>query len=94
MEKIKLFSPYKSGFRCGMGTLDSIVRLELDIRKALTNEEAVAVFFDIEKDYDMLWKEGLLIQLEQIGIGYIIGLNNRKKYKSEERRVYIRKRFD
>lgn len=43
-----------------------------------------------------LWyvKEGLLIQLEQIGIGYIIGLNNRKKYKSEERRVYIRKRFD
>lgn len=77
-----------------MGTLDSIVRLELDIRKALTNEEAVAVFFDIEKDYDMLWKEGLLIQLEQIGIGYIIGLNNRNKYKSEERRVYIRKRFD
>lgn len=69
-----IFSPYQSGFR--RGTMDSIVRLESDIRKALTNEDAVvAVFFDIEKDY-MLRKEGLLIKLEQIGIGYIIGLNH------------------
>lgn len=26
------------------------------------------VFFDIEKAYDMLWKEGLLIKLEHLGV--------------------------
>ncbi len=41
-----------------------------DIRKAFINRETVvAVFFDIEKAYDMLWKEGLLIKLDQIVIG-------------------------
>lgn len=35
-----------------------------------TNKESVvAVFFDVEKAYDMLWKEGLLIKLEKSGIG-------------------------
>ncbi len=29
----------------------------------------VAVFFDIEKAYDTLWREGLLIKLKKIGIG-------------------------
>ncbi len=39
-----------------------ILCLESDIRKAQTNKESVmAVFFDIEKAYDMLWNEGLLI---------------------------------
>lgn len=28
-----------------------------------------AVFFDIEKAYDMLWKEGLLIKPGKLGIG-------------------------
>lgn len=28
-----------------------------------------AVFFDVETAYDMLWKEGLLIKLETMGIG-------------------------
>ncbi len=27
------------------------------------------VFFDIEKAYDTLWREGLLIKLNKIGIG-------------------------
>ena len=40
------------------------------IRKAQTNKEVViAVFFDVEKAYDMLWKEGLLIKLNTLGIG-------------------------
>lgn len=50
--------------------MDSVINLETDIRKAFINRETVvAVFFDIEKAYDMLWKEGLLIKLDQIGIG-------------------------
>lgn len=44
--------------------------MENDIRKAQANKEGVvAVFFDIEKAYDMMWKQGLLIKLDKIGIG-------------------------
>lgn len=40
------------------------------IRKAQDNKEmVVGIFYDIiEKAFDMLWKEGLLIKLEQLGI--------------------------
>ena len=69
MESKGLFSPYQSGFRKGRSTMDSILCLESEIRKAQTNKEVViAVFFDIEKAYDMLWKEGLLIKLGKLGV--------------------------
>ncbi len=29
----------------------------------------VAVFFDVGKVHDMMWKEGLFIELDNIGIG-------------------------
>ncbi len=49
--------------------MDSIVSLEDEIRKAFVNKESViAVFLYIEKAYDMLWKEGLLIKLEKLSI--------------------------
>lgn len=69
LEKMNWFSSYQSGFRCGRGTMDSVVLLEDEIRKAFINKESViAVFFDIEKAYDMLWKEGLLIKLQKMSI--------------------------
>ncbi len=43
---------------------------EDEVRKAQVNKETVAaVFFDVEKAYDMLWREGLLIKLHQMGLG-------------------------
>lgn len=40
------------------------------MRKAQINKEAVvAVFFDVEEAYDMLWKYGLLIKMHLMGIG-------------------------
>lgn len=70
LESRDLFSPFQSGFRKGRNTMDSVLRLESEIRKAQTNREMVlAVFFDIEKAYDMLWKEGLLIKLNKLGVG-------------------------
>ncbi len=50
--------------------MDSVIRLENEIRKAQANKESViTVFFDIEKAYDMMWKEGLLIKLHLMGVG-------------------------
>ena len=49
--------------------MDSILCLESEISKAQTNKEIViAVFFDIGKAYDMLWK-GLIIKLDKLGVG-------------------------
>ena len=53
-----------SEFRQGRSTMDAVLSLDMDIKKAIANKEAVvAVFLDIEKAYDMLWREGLLITL-------------------------------
>lgn len=76
LESKGLLSPYQSGFRKGRNTMDSILCLESEIRKAQTNKEmVVTVFLDIEKAYDMLRKEGLLIKLNKLGMGvdYTIG---------------------
>lgn len=68
-ESRELLSPYQSGFRRGRGTMDPIICLETEIKKAQVNKESVmAVFFDVEKAYDMVWKEGLMIKLHNIGI--------------------------
>lgn len=34
----------------------------------MNKEVLVGVFFDVEKAYDMLWKQGLLVKLDKIGI--------------------------
>lgn len=70
IEKRGMLSPHQSGFRNGRTTMDPIICLENEIRKAQVSKEAVLVIlFDIEKAYDMLWKEGLLIKLNKMGIG-------------------------
>ncbi|KAI7808137.1 hypothetical protein IRJ41_016520 [Triplophysa rosa] len=48
---------------------NTVVCLEAEIRKAQVNKEVlVGVFFDVEKAYDMLWKERLLLKLESLRI--------------------------
>ena len=63
------FVDYQNGFRIGRGTMDSVAVLDLEIRKAMANKEAlVGVFLDIEKAYDSMWKEGVLIKLHDAGV--------------------------
>jgi len=69
LEKSGYFMEYQSGFRQGRSTMDAVLDIDIDIKKAIANKEAiVAVFLDIEKAYDMLWREGLLIALYDAGI--------------------------
>lgn len=60
---------YQSGFRKGRSTMDNVVALDYEIRRAFANKESlVAVFLDIEKAYDMMWRDGLLLKLSSHGV--------------------------
>jgi len=62
IEERGLMACCQSGFRKGRSTIDSVICLEDEIRKAqIKKETVVAVFFAVEKAYDMLLVEGLLI---------------------------------
>uniref|UniRef100_A0A3B5QMN0 Reverse transcriptase domain-containing protein n=1 Tax=Xiphophorus maculatus TaxID=8083 RepID=A0A3B5QMN0_XIPMA len=70
LEKNNLINGYQCGFRTGRSTMDALTRVSNEIEKALKMKELmIIVFFDIEKAYDSLWKEGLLIKMKQMGIG-------------------------
>ncbi len=45
LEKRGLLANCQSGFRKGRSTIDSVVRLETEIRKVQANRESVIVFF-------------------------------------------------
>lgn len=60
LEKRNYLSLYQNACHKGRN-MDLVLILESEIRKSQINKQiVVAVFFDIEKAYDMLWKEGKL----------------------------------
>lgn len=80
LERIWYFVPYQNGFRLGRSATDSVIKLDLDVKKALVNKESIiCVFLVIEKAYDSLWKEGILIKLHVAGIkGFFYMVGNSK----------------
>lgn len=74
-EKKEYVSGHQSRFRRERNTIYSVLRLEHEIRKAqVSKESVVAVFFDKEKAYDMMQREGLTIKLSEFGkVRYIDG---------------------
>ena len=61
LEINKLLSPFQSGFHKHHSTNDHLVRLQTEINGAFgKGHKTIAVFVDIEKAYDMVWKHGLL----------------------------------
>ena len=51
-------------------TVDQIMRLQSNIENALIqNKYTVGIFLDFSKAYDMLWIDGLLHKMIQLGIG-------------------------
>ena len=69
LEKNNLFNNLQSGFRSRRRTTDHLIRLHDAIYKALANKRFVlTVFLDIEKAYDMVCRDALLLKLLQLGI--------------------------
>ena len=69
LEHNNLLSNDQCGFRQYRSTVDHLVRLESILQNAfLSNEHALAVFFDLEKAYDTTWRYGILRQLHDWSI--------------------------
>lgn len=69
LEANKLLDPVQSGFRQGRRTTDHLINLENCVNKGFANKEnTVAVFLDIQKAYDMVWRKGVLIKLQGLGV--------------------------
>jgi len=69
LEYINPIKGYQTGFRRGKSTTDALVKVCNEIEKTLVMKEVMAaVFLDIEKAYDTMWREGLLIKLGKLGI--------------------------
>ena len=69
LEKYKKLDTIQCGFRKHHNTLDHLLRLETYIRKAfIKGEQAIAIFFDLEKAYDSTWKYGIKKDLYDIGL--------------------------
>ena len=69
LELNNLITPFQSGFRKHHSTNDHLVRLQTEINGAFgRGHKAIAVFVDIEKAYDMVWRHGLLEKTYKLGI--------------------------
>ena len=69
LEKNKIIQPFQSGFKKLHSTIDPLVRLESAIQETfLEDNYLVAVFIDLEKAYDMVWRRLVLQILSDIGL--------------------------
>ena len=68
LESLHAFSDSQFGFRRHRSTIDPLIRLDHDIREAISDGRMVlGVFFDLEKAYDTTWRVGILNQLHRLG---------------------------
>jgi ribonuclease HI len=69
MESSLLFNPHQSGFRAKRSTTDQISSIVDSISKCnAVGHFTKAVFLDITKAYDLIWRQGLLTKVKSLGI--------------------------
>ena len=69
LESKGIINKEQSGFRAKRQCMDQIARLISEVEKCRKqNKQTAAVFLDLEKAYDMLWKEGTLTELKNLGV--------------------------
>lgn len=69
LENKNFFHESQFGFRKRRSTIDPLVILENDIQDAfIEKKHCIAVFFDIKRAYDMVWRHSIITELIKIGI--------------------------
>lgn len=70
LEKKKLINPTQFGFRQNKQTLDSMIKLDLDVKSSIDNRKHLhLISFDIQKAFDKVWPEAVVYKLKQLGFG-------------------------
>lgn len=63
-------NPTQFGFRQNKQTLDSIIKLDLDVKRSIDSRKHLhLISFDIQKAFDKVWPEAVVYKLKQLGIG-------------------------
>ena len=69
LEKNNILCPEQSGFRKHRSTIDALTQLTCHIEKGFKEEKhTVAVFFDLEKAYDTVWRPEILNYIHEMGL--------------------------
>ena len=68
LESNKLITNTQCGFRKRRSTIDNVVKLETSIRKANIQKHFIAVFFDLEKAYETMWRFRIVKDLHILGL--------------------------
>ena len=68
-EHNNIITPCQAGFRSNYTTEDQLIRLTQKIQNGFqTNKDTIAVFVDLEKAYDKVWRQGIFIKMRDAGI--------------------------
>ena len=69
LEKYRILDRSQCGFRKHRSTTDHLVSLERYLRDAFSQrQQAVGLFFDLEKAYETTWQYGIIRDLHRIGL--------------------------
>ncbi len=69
LRKNKIISPHQSGFTPGDSALCQISHIIDRMTKAMDQgQEVTAIFLDLAKAFDVVWRKGLLFKLNRVGI--------------------------
>ena len=69
LEKYRILDRSQCGFRKHRSTTDHLVSLERYLRDAFAQkQQAVGLFFDLEKAYETTWQYGIIRDLHRIGL--------------------------
>ena len=69
LESNNILCPTQTGYRQHRGIEDQLAYLTQDIQDGFSEKKkTIAVFFDLSKAFDTVWKEGLLLKLKRCGI--------------------------
>ena len=69
LEKYRILNRSQCGFRKHRSTTDHLVSLERYLRDAFAQkQQAIGLFFDLEKAYETTWQYGIIWYLHRIGL--------------------------
>ena len=69
LEKHKIIDNSQAGFRKGCRTEDQLFRfVQSTIDGFQRGQHTTAVFIDLQQAYDRVWRKGLLMKMDKIGV--------------------------